>query len=94
MTLLVAALATQRVIAQVSDGASLRTELTQVVGGARQFARRLQRKEERPTRSVLNLSPRLSLTRLRVLVERLIDQAAPLVLVSHWLCRLPPPALA
>lgn len=94
LTFLVAALATQRVVAHGTYSTPLLSDLTQTVVGARRLVRKLTRDETRPVRNVLSLGKRLTLRRLRLLVDRLTSAVFTPVPLSPFLFRLPPPALA
>lgn len=105
VTLLVTAMAVQGAVAQVllagvagsgggrdgSGGGQGRVTLIELLGGARTIVRRLHRQELKPARNLRSLSARLTLRRLRLLVARLLDQAAPPMEFSPFLFRLPPP---
>lgn len=95
MTLLVAALAAQQVVGclHAEMRAGRLVDLQQLVVPARRFARQIERREQRPERNVLALSPRLTLRRLRLMIARLMGQDAPPVMVLPFHFRLPPPVV-
>lgn len=95
LTLLVAAIATQRVVSSVSTSPlspdRARADLTLV---ARNLARRFSREDQPRALHSLLISTRLTLRRLLLSVTRLLSVHVPPLAINPFQFRLPPPQLA
>lgn len=92
LTLLIAAIAAQRIVAHPAGRLpATAPELTQV---ARALVRRINRRETKPATRAWLIAPRLAGARLRLLARRLFSAVFEPPTVSPFLFRLPPPLAA